>query len=72
MSYSASEDELRQLFEPFGRFAAPRGRHDGAGLGLFIAREIARAHGGCIEVTSDPSGTVVAARLPRRTARACP
>jgi PAS domain S-box-containing protein len=59
-------DSIPRLFEPFGRLAAPRGRHDGAGLGLFIAREIARAHGGCIEVTSGPSGTVVSTWLPRR------
>ncbi len=35
------------------------------GLGLFIAREIARAHGGSLGVTSDTTGTVFTASLPR-------
>ncbi len=58
-------DAIPQLFEPFGRLAVPRGREGGIGLGLFIAREIARAHGGDVEVTSDASRTVVTALLPR-------
>ncbi|HMG53594.1 MAG TPA: ATP-binding protein, partial [Kofleriaceae bacterium] len=40
------------VFERYVRApGAPRG---GAGLGLFIAREIARAHGGEIGVDSEP------------------
>jgi len=35
------------------------------GLGLYIAREIATAHGGNIEARSDPTETVFAANLPR-------
>ncbi len=56
---------IPQIFEPFGQLAPSRGRRGGVGLGLFIAREIARAHGGSIDVTSGAAGTVVAARLPR-------
>lgn len=37
----------------------------GVGLGLFIAREVVRAHGGTIEVRSTPEATVFTARLPR-------
>jgi signal transduction histidine kinase len=39
------------------------------GLGLFIAREIAEAHGGSLTVESDAtSGTVFSVRLPRQDA----
>ena len=37
----------------------------GLGLGLYIAREIAVAHGGSIKVTSDEGGTSFAVCLPR-------
>jgi signal transduction histidine kinase len=40
------------------------------GLGLYVVREIAKAHGGSIEVTSDASGTRFELRLPRIAARA--
>jgi signal transduction histidine kinase len=39
------------------------------GLGLFVVREIAHAHGGTIEVTSDDSATRFALRLPRISVR---
>ena len=54
---------LASLFEPF------TGTHriDGLGLGLYIASEIAHAHGGTIAVSSvEGSGTTFAVRLPRR------
>jgi PAS domain S-box-containing protein len=58
---------LPTLFEPLGvreRRRADRSR--GLGLGLFIAREIARAHGGRIDVrTSPPEGTTFTVVLPR-------
>lgn len=51
------------LFEPFRRGGAPTSQ--GLGLGLFIAQQIARAHGGDIEVrSSEAHGTVFAVRLP--------
>ena len=44
--------EARQhLFEPF--FTT---RSDGTGLGLYLARETARLHGGDVLVTSTPGG----------------
>ena len=50
-----------RLFEPFYTTRA-----DGTGLGLPLARRIARAHGGEIEVESAPgTGTTVVVRLPR-------
>jgi signal transduction histidine kinase len=49
-----------RLFKPF----AGSGRPGGAGLGLAIAREIARAHGGDLVVLDSPSGAHLRLRLP--------
>jgi two-component system OmpR family sensor kinase len=56
--------ERDRIFEPFFRGAAARGSA-GTGLGLAIVREIARVHGGDVEL--DPSASVGArfvVRLP--------
>jgi signal transduction histidine kinase len=57
---------LPLLFEPF-RGGAPDDHHrTGLGLGLYIASEIVRAHGGTIEATSSlAEGTTVRSRWPR-------
>jgi two-component system sensor histidine kinase/response regulator len=52
---------LRDIFEPFVRGDDDGG---GAGLGLHIAQEIARAHGGEIEASSDARRTRFTLRLP--------
>ena len=59
---------LPHLFHPFhsGRHRARRG--DGLGLGLFIARAIARAHGGELEVASAGCTTMFRLVLPRQSA----
>jgi signal transduction histidine kinase len=58
---------LENLFEPFHRGAAEPGAPRNLGLGLYIVREIARAHGGEIHVRScDDEGTEVRVVLPRR------
>lgn len=56
-----------QLFEPLKRGITADERHDRAslGLGLFIVREIARAHGGRVAVRSDLGDTTFAIHLPR-------
>jgi PAS domain S-box-containing protein len=55
-----------RLFEPFRR-GDTGDRQGSLGLGLFIAREIVRAHEGTIEVRSaDGDGTRFVVRLPRR------
>lgn len=45
-----------QLFQPFFRGAVRRSQQ-GLGLGLFIVDQIAKAHGGAMEVTSDKDET---------------
>ena len=66
------EGDRQRIFDPFVYCAAAQGTRRtpgrGLGLGLYIAREIARAHGGTIEVSSSPeSGTTFDVHLPRRT-----
>jgi PAS domain S-box-containing protein len=60
-------DVLPRLFQPFRRAERQRaGGRDGLGLGLFIARAIAAAHGGALEVRSgQDERTVFTLRLPR-------
>ena len=56
---------LRKLFEPFFR-AATRPSREGLGLGLYIASEIARSHGGQLEATSADGETRFTLRMPTR------
>ena len=51
---------LPHIFEPF-HTSTERG---GMGLGLYIAQQIAGAHGGRVEVRSGASGTAFTLRLP--------
>lgn len=53
---------MRQLFQPFFR---GRSSNQGLGLGLYIASEIARAHGGSIDVISSKAETGFTLRIPR-------
>ena len=59
-------DELRpEIFEPFRRGTGDEQRKSrGLGLGLFITREIVRAHQGSIELVSDGGRTTFVLRLP--------
>jgi signal transduction histidine kinase len=56
---------VAELFEPFALGTAGDPRHGSFGLGLFIAREIARAHGGEAEVVATPTGTRFSASVRR-------
>ncbi len=62
--------ELPRIFEPLIRGSSaehPKKNRPGSiGLGLYIAREVARSHGGRIDVTStEAEGTAFAIHLPR-------
>jgi signal transduction histidine kinase len=58
-------DQQRLIFEKFGRADVPGGSKPGTGLGLFIARSIAEAHGGTLEVHSSPeAGSTFTLTLP--------
>ena len=55
------QGELERVFEPFHRGEPSRNRETGGvGLGLPIARNIMRAHGGDVTITNRPSGGVKA------------
>lgn len=57
---------LAHLFEPFAQASDEQQRKgSGLGLGLYIAREIVRGHGGDIAVRSGGE-TAISVRLPRR------
>ncbi|MDB5736671.1 MAG: histidine kinase [Sphingomonas bacterium] len=58
-------DAIERLFQPFARGTV---RHDaaGLGLGLYIAAEIAAAHGGTLGVTSTTDATCFTLRMPLR------
>ena len=58
-----------RLFQPFSR-AMVRPKQQGLGLGLWIASEIARAHGGVLDVTSDAKETRFTLRMPLQAAKA--
>ena len=64
-----SPEAQKTLFLPLRQApaaeAARRRGSSGLGLGLYITREIAVAHGGRIEVTSNEEGTTFSVRLPR-------
>lgn len=62
-----AEEHLSKLTEPFYRADRSRQRHTGGfGLGLYLCRLIAEAHGGNFSITSKISeGTHVTVKLPR-------
>ena len=66
-----AEAELEQAFEPFYRAEASRSRDTGGtGLGLGIARNIARAHGGDLALRNRAEGGLEAVLTLPRTAAA--
>jgi signal transduction histidine kinase len=59
-------EDMTRVFQRFFRGETARSRTDGAGLGLSIARWIAREHGAEISLTSEPDqGTRVVVTFPR-------
>lgn len=63
------EEDLPLVFERFHRADPARTQgslQSGVGLGLSIARQIARAHGGEVEAESEPGkGSTFVLRIPR-------
>jgi signal transduction histidine kinase len=56
--------DRERIFEPYERLGTAAGE-DGAGLGLYIVREIVRAHGGQVAVDGSPgAGTTFTVTLP--------
>jgi sigma-B regulation protein RsbU (phosphoserine phosphatase) len=59
-------DEIPHVFDAFRRGRSERDPQGGLGLGLFIANQIVRSHGGHIDVaSSDEHGTTFQVTLPR-------
>lgn len=62
---SLGEEERERVFERFYRGVAARDAAPGHGLGLSLARHVARVHGGdVVAVASGEAGTVFELRLP--------
>jgi signal transduction histidine kinase len=58
------------MFEPFKRGEGVGESWGGVGLGLYIVREIVRAHGGAVVVRSDEAtGTTFEVTLPAHAPR---
>jgi signal transduction histidine kinase len=57
-------DTVERLFLPFSRGAGGERRQEGLGLGLYIASQIAQAHGGTLSVESNPAGTTFTLSMP--------
>ncbi|MDE1896919.1 MAG: ATP-binding protein, partial [Rhodospirillales bacterium] len=59
------QEEMERVFEPFRRLETSRNRETGgSGLGLSIARNIVRAHGGDILLANEAKGLRVSVTLP--------
>jgi signal transduction histidine kinase len=67
-----STEALNALFDPLrrGSKAASRGEYASLGLGLFIVREIATAHGGEVTARVEAGRTIFVITLPQAIARA--
>ena len=60
-----ARDEQDQIFERFHR-ASNGGQHPGSGIGLSLVAEMTAAHGGSVDVDSEPgAGSQFVVRLPR-------
>lgn len=58
-------DDVEVIFQPFGRGKSAGSIAKGAGLGLYVVKQIVEAHGGSIDVEStEGRGTTVRVALP--------
>ena len=67
-------EELPRMFERFHRIKATRGRsHEGTGIGLALAQELVKLHGGTIDVASEyGKGSVFTVTIPLGSAHLDP
>jgi signal transduction histidine kinase len=56
--------ERERIFDPFARGAAARRARGGRGLGLFIVRRIAQAHGGSVQLRPSTAGALFCLSIP--------
>jgi signal transduction histidine kinase len=64
--------DLQRVFDPLERAVPPSqagGSPEGLGLGLFIVRAIAEAHGGQVDLQSERGETTFTVKLPRAAAQ---
>ena len=63
-----SSDALTALFEPLqrGPYEAASDQQQSLGLGLFIVREVVKAHGGAVTANSSEDTTAFTMRFPRK------
>jgi signal transduction histidine kinase len=60
-----SKEDLRVIFQPFGRGRSADTYAEGTGIGLYVVKQIVEAHGGRIEVESELGhGATFRVRLP--------
>ena len=60
-----SDTDLERVFQPFYRTDPSRNRDSGGiGLGLSVARSVARAHGGDVALHRGADGLIAVVRLP--------
>jgi signal transduction histidine kinase len=67
-----AREKLESLFQPLVRGQTDDPTGNSLGLGLFIVREIASAHGGTVDVESSAAGTTFHFALPRSAASTRP
>src|SRR5205823_14659952 len=63
-----AESELHMLFKKFSKIEGV-GFTEGRGLGLYLSRLIVEGHGGHVEVSSSPAGSVFTISIPAKKAR---
>jgi len=60
-----AEEDLQAIFEPFGRGRTADGVAEGAGIGLYVVKQVVEAHDGQVEVYREPGrGTTFLVTLP--------
>jgi len=66
-----SQEDLKVIFQPFGRGRSADRLAEGTGMGLYVVKQIVEAHDGQITIQSTPGhGTTFRIKLPLATERA--